>query len=104
MNTPWFVYFLQADPAVFISRLYCKVLALDGSKDIQVLPDQNLAAIETALKKSASKNYSTEKLPGLNHLFQHCKTCTVEEYGQLEETFAPEALQKMGDWLDKNVK
>jgi uncharacterized protein len=104
MNTPWFVYFLQADPAVFICRLHCKVLALDGSKDIQVLPDQNLTAIETALKKSASKNYSTEKLPGLNHLFQHCKTCTVEEYGQLEETFAPEALQKIGDWLDKNVK
>ncbi len=104
MNTPWFVYFLQSDPAEFISRLHCKLLALDGSKDIQVLADQNLAAIETALEKSPSKNYSTEKLPGLNHLFQHCKTCTVEEYGQLEETFAPEALQKMGEWLDKNVK
>ncbi len=104
MNTPWFVYFLRSDPAEFISKLHCQVLALDGSKDIQVLPDQNLAAIENALKKSSSKNYSTEKLPGLNHLFQHCKTCTVEEYGQLEETFAPEALQKMGDWLDKNVK
>jgi hypothetical protein len=50
------------------------------------------------------KDYSTQKLTGLNHLFQHCKTCTIQEYGQLEETFSPEALQIMGDWLDKNVK
>jgi pimeloyl-ACP methyl ester carboxylesterase len=104
MNNPWFRYFLQVDPAVFLSKLHCKVLALNGSKDVQVVPDQNLAAIDSALKAGGVKNYSTEKLTGLNHLFQHCKTCAVEEYGQLEETFAPEALQKMGDWLDKNVK
>ncbi len=104
LNNPWMIYFLQTDPATFISKLHCNVLALNGSKDIQVVPDQNLAAIDSALKKSHAKNYSTEKLPGLNHLFQHCKTCTVEEYGQLDETFAPEALEKMGDWIDKNVK
>ena len=104
MNNPWMIYFLKTDPAIFISKLHCKVLALNGSRDIQVAPDQNLAAINIALKKSSAKIYSTEKIPGLNHLFQHCKTCTVQEYGQLEETFAPEALQIMGDWLHKNVK
>ncbi|HEY4155535.1 MAG TPA: hypothetical protein VGM24_08905, partial [Puia sp.] len=104
MGNSWFVYFLQTDPADFISKLHCKVLALNGSKDIQVLADQNLAGIERALKKSAVKNYSVKKIEGLNHLFQHCKACTIPEYGQIEETFAPEVLQIMGDWLDKNVK
>ncbi len=104
LNKPWMIYFLQTDPADFLTKLNCKVLALNGSKDIQVVADPNLAAIDSALKKSQVKTYSTEKLPGLNHLFQHCKTCTIQEYGELEETFSPEALQIMGDWLEKNVK
>ncbi|MFI5124046.1 MAG: alpha/beta hydrolase family protein [Chitinophagales bacterium] len=104
LDNPWMIYFLQTDPADYISKLHCKVLALNGAKDIQVVPDQNLAGIDSALKKSAVKIYATEKIPGLNHLFQHCKTCTIAEYAQLEESFAPEVLQIMGDWLDKNVK
>jgi hypothetical protein len=39
------------------------------------------------------------EMPGLNHLFQTCKTCTIPEYGDLEETFAPAALEAMGDWI-----
>jgi uncharacterized protein len=104
LNKPWLLYFLQTDPATFLVKLKCKVLALNGSKDIQVVPDPNLAAIDGALKKSQVKIYSIQKLPGLNHLFQHCKTCTVQEYAELEETFAPEVLKIMGEWLDKNVK
>jgi uncharacterized protein len=104
LNKPWMMYFLQANPADYLVRLKCKVLALNGSKDIQVVADPNLQAIDAALKKSQVKIYHTEKIPGLNHLFQHCQTCTFREYGELEETFSPEALQLMGDWLDKNVK
>jgi hypothetical protein len=104
LNSPWMIYFLQADPATYLVKLKCKVLALNGSRDIQVLPDPNLAAIDSALKKSGAKVYTIKKLEGLNHLFQHCKTCTIQEYGELEETFSPEALKTMSDWLDKNVK
>jgi len=104
MNRPWMIYFLQTNPPDYLVRLTCKVLALNGSKDIQVVPDPNLAAIDSALKKSRVKIHQTEKISGLNHLFQHCKTCTVTEYGELEETFSPEVLQRMGDWLEKNIK
>lgn len=103
-STPWFKYFLQTDPADYIKQLKCKVLALNGSKDVQVLPKQNLAGIKAALQKSKSKKYEVQELPGLNHLFQHCNACTVAEYGQLEETFAPEALDIMVKWLNENVK
>jgi uncharacterized protein len=102
-SVPWFRYFFQVDPAYYIRQLQCKVLALGGSKDLQVLPKQNLSAIKKALQKSKSKKYETIELPGLNHLFQHCKTCTIQEYGQLEETIAPEALEVMLKWLKENI-
>jgi len=28
----------------------------------------------------------------------------VQEYGLLEETFSPVALQMIGDWMDRHVK
>ena len=85
-------------------RLKNKVLALNGSRDIQVIARSNLKGIETALKKSKAKNFEVKEMPGLNHLFQHCKECTTEEYGNLDETFSPEALVVITDWLNKNVK
>ncbi len=99
MMTTWFRYFLSIDPAVYLSKLSCKVLALNGDKDIQVLAPSNLKGIKTALQKSKSTQYDIISLPGLNHLFQSCKTCTAAEYGELEETISPVVLQKMGDWL-----
>jgi uncharacterized protein len=35
----------------------------------------------------------------VNHLFQHCKTGAPSEYATIEETFAPEALQLVTDWI-----
>lgn len=43
-------------------------------------------------------------MPGLNHLFQHCKACSVDEYGELEETFAPEVLAIMAQWIKTVTK
>jgi pimeloyl-ACP methyl ester carboxylesterase len=103
-HSKWWKFFLIHDPAKDLEKLSVPVLALNGEKDIQVDPKTNLPAIETALKKSKSKNYKTVELPGLNHLFQHCKTCTIQEYGELEETFSPEALKIMGDWIEEVVQ
>lgn len=101
-RTPWFSYFMRFDPASYLEKLSCKVLALNGDKDIQVLASQNLPGIAAALKKSKSPAYEIKELPGLNHLFQSCHTCKVEEYGELEETIAPAALEIIGQWLKKN--
>ena len=40
-------------------------------------------------------------LAGLNHLFQTSKTGAISEYGQIEETFSPLALETMLNWLKK---
>ncbi|MBL7745826.1 MAG: alpha/beta hydrolase [Chitinophagaceae bacterium] len=103
-RSPWFRYFLKFDPGPYLEQLKCKVLALNGEKDIQVISSQNLAGIKRALKNSSSKQFEIKELPNLNHLFQTCEKCTIEEYGQLTETFSPVALQIISDWLNKNIK
>lgn len=104
MQTPWFRYFMKFRPSQYLEQLRCKVLALNGSRDIQVISSQNLPGIERSLKKSKVKSYEIKEMPGLNHLFQTCKACSVEEYGKLEETFSPAALKVMTDWLKKEVQ
>lgn len=100
---PWFKYFLSYDPAPYIRKMSAKVLALNGSKDIQVISKTNLQGIEAALKKSKSKSYEVKELEGLNHLFQDCKTCTVQEYDLIEQTISPKLLDTMTEWLKKSL-
>lgn len=103
-DAPWWRFFMAQEPARYLEKLDCKVLALNGDKDQQVISESNLAGIKAALAKSKSPKYDVIEMKGLNHLFQKCTTCTISEYGKLEETFSPEALTVIGDWLDKNVK
>lgn len=100
---PWYRFFFRYQPATYVQKMNTKVLALNGDKDIQVFSKTNLPALKASLQKSPSKTFETVELSGLNHLFQHCTKCTVAEYGALEETFASEALEVIGTWLDKNV-
>jgi len=104
MRSPWFSYFLKYDPAPYIEKMKAKTLVLNGDKDIQVLSQPNLAGWRAALVKSGVKKYDIIELKGLNHLFQHCNTCSLLEYGQLEETIAPEVLDAIGTWLKANVQ
>ena len=104
MEDPWMMYFLRYDPQLELKNLSAKVLALNGDKDVQVISKTNLQGIEASLKESKSKVYNLHEIKGVNHLFQECKTCTVLEYGQLEQTIKPAVLDIVGAWLDKNVK
>jgi dienelactone hydrolase len=104
VNNPWFRYFLATDPAIFWSKVICPVLALNGEKDMQVNAEQNLPAIREALKKSGNRKVKTTLLPSHNHLFQHCTTGSPSEYITIEETFSPEALALMTDWIRKTLK
>jgi uncharacterized protein len=97
--TPWFRYFLNYDPRPALTKLRQPVLALNGDKDVQVAPKENLAAIEAALKAGGNKDYAVKELPGLNHLFQTANTGGVSEYAKIEETISPTALKAMGDWI-----
>ncbi|MBI3863618.1 MAG: alpha/beta fold hydrolase [Planctomycetia bacterium] len=97
--SPWFRYFLTYDPRPALEKVRCPLLALNGSKDAQVVPQQNLPVLRDVLAESKHPDYEIHELPDLNHLFQTCRTGAVSEYGQIEETFAPSALQLVGDWI-----
>ncbi|HEX6203494.1 MAG TPA: alpha/beta hydrolase, partial [Thermoanaerobaculia bacterium] len=51
------------------------------------------------LAAAGNEDFEVRILPGLNHLFQHSATGAVSEYGEIEETFAPEALEIVSDWI-----
>jgi pimeloyl-ACP methyl ester carboxylesterase len=95
---------LAYDPAEALRKLKVPVLALIGSKDVQVPPQQNLPAIAAALKAGGNKDFTVKELPGLNHLFQQCSQCTVAEYATLEESFSPTALAVIGEWLARRTR
>ena len=100
--TAWYRDFLRQDPLPDLMDLRMPVLALNGSNDLQVVASQNIPALREALK--GNKDATVEELPGLNHLFQHSATGAPGEYGRIEETFAPEALTRVSDWLRIRVQ
>jgi hypothetical protein len=77
------------------------VLALNGSRDVQVPAKENLAAAREALKNNASA--VVLELPGMNLLLQNAKTGAPNEYNEIEETMAPNALRIITDWVSKNT-
>jgi fermentation-respiration switch protein FrsA (DUF1100 family) len=97
--SPWFRYFLTYDPIPTLTKVKCPVLAINGQKDLQVPPKENLAAIEEALKAGGNTSYTIKELSGLNHLFQTAETGSLSEYAKIEETISPTALKIMSDWI-----
>jgi len=69
-----------------------------------VIPSQNLPAIAAALAQAGNPDFTISELPGLNHLFQKCHFCTVDEYGKLDETFSSVALEVMEQWLARHTR
>ncbi len=77
---------------------------MNGEKDLQVPPTINLPAIKAALKAGGNKDVTIKLMPGMNHLFQTCKTGSPSEYATIEETISPLALATMGDWILAHAK
>lgn len=101
VTSPWFRDLLAYDPAPTLTKLACPVLVLNGEKDLQVPPSQNLPAIRKALEAGGKKDFEIVELPGLNHLFQDAKTGAISEYAEIEETMSPVAMEMMSTWILK---
>lgn len=104
LTSPWMEYFIKYNPAPTLEKVKCPVLAINGSKDLQVPPKENLEAIKNALAKAGNKKVTIKELPNLNHLFQECKTGSPEEYESIEQTFSPNALTEILNWLKIQTK
>ena len=97
IQTPWMVKFLSLDMRPLLGGIKCPVLAINGTKDTQVDCESNLGALRDGLP--ANPRNRIEPIESANHLFQHCTTGNIQEYRNIEETFAPEALELMVQWM-----
>lgn len=99
ITTPWFIYLLRFDPSVYLSKVKCPVLALNGSKDLQVPPKENLTGIRIGVESGGNKEVTTLELENLNHLFQECSTGLPTEYGTIKQTCSPKMLEAVKNWI-----
>jgi fermentation-respiration switch protein FrsA (DUF1100 family) len=104
ITTPWMQYFIKYDPKTALKKVKCPVLAVNGEKDLQVPPKENLEPIKATLLKNGNKNITTIEFKGLNHLFQECTNGSPSEYGSIEQTFSPMALNEILKWIQIQVK
>jgi uncharacterized protein len=102
--SPWFRFFLEYDPYETLTKVDVPVLAINGEKDLQVPPEENLDLIEKALNEGGNENFITAKMEGLNHLFQKSETGSPGEYSKIEETMSPEALNLISGWIKEITK
>ncbi|MBP2160028.1 MULTISPECIES: S9 family peptidase [Asticcacaulis] len=98
-TTPWMRQFLANDPANTLAKVRQPILVLNGSLDLQVPAKENLAAIRQALKNNPRADI--RELPGLNHLLQTAKAGSPAEYGDIDETIAPSALEQITTWINR---
>lgn len=93
----WYRYFLSLDPAPVLREVKVPTLALLGSVDTQVPASFNAPALRAALADNPEA--TVEVLPGLNHFFQKAETGSPDEYGRIEQTIDPAALDRMVEWI-----
>jgi pimeloyl-ACP methyl ester carboxylesterase len=99
----WVRFWFAHDPRAVLVKVKCPVLALNGAKDSQVIPE-NLKEIAKALKTGGNQDVTVKELAGLNHLFQTCRTGALSEYLEIEETFAPAVLDLIASWIKKRTE
>lgn len=99
LTSDWMVFFIRHDPVPVLEKIRIPVLALNGSNDLQVPSKENLEAISKALDKAGNQDFTVIEYPGLNHLFQESETGMPDEYIQIEQTFSPQVLDNMTNWI-----
>jgi pimeloyl-ACP methyl ester carboxylesterase len=90
---------MDDNPADVLKQVKCPVLAVTGSKDVQIPAKEHLPAIENALREGGNRACKVAELEGLNHVFQKCHTGLPIEYLTSKESMAPEALKTVTNWI-----
>jgi hypothetical protein len=99
-NTDWMRFFIAHDPQINWQKVQCPTLIMNGDLDWQVNAQVNTKAIAQALSARGIQN-DVVIMSNHNHLFQYTETGKVSEYAQLEESFSPESLTEIVEWLKK---
>jgi pimeloyl-ACP methyl ester carboxylesterase len=99
----WGRSFLTYQPEEVLPKLTMPVLALNGEKDLQVAAATNIGGMEAIFASSENEDVTLKILPDLNHLFQQAESGLPDEYGRINQTFAPQALLIISGWISNRV-
>lgn len=99
LHSPWWRFILTHSAIPDLEKLRCPVMSLNGSKDIQVPPRENLVPISQALTRAGNTDIVIREIPGLNHLFQYAVTGNIKEYAEIEEAISPQVVVMVSDWI-----
>ncbi|MCP4012189.1 MAG: alpha/beta fold hydrolase, partial [Phycisphaeraceae bacterium] len=98
MTSPWMLEFIRFDPSRAFERIKVPILAINGTLDVQVWHEQNLPAIEAAVKAGGGEVEIAE-FEGLNHLLQPSTTGAVEEYAIIDITMDEAPMEKIAEFI-----
>jgi hypothetical protein len=100
--TPTFVrQELKDDPVQYLKHVHVPVLALVGSVDRIVPAGPYVDAMRPVLKTIPGSEVRV--LPGLNHVMQTARTGSPQEFGTIQESIAPVALETIDVWVARQV-
>ncbi len=93
-RSPYFNSIVSLDPTDSLKKISCPVLAINGTKDVQVNASENLGAFESNVPTAEIR-----RMEGLNHLLQNAVSGDVSEYGSIQETISPEVLSIIKNFI-----
>ena len=95
MCSPWYRAMLRYNPRADISRVAIPWLAIGGSLDTQVIPENQ------EIISSLNSRATTVTLPGINHLMLRAATGLPSEYPALAGDIDPEVLGTIMQFLNQ---
>ncbi len=100
LNNDWGSQFVQFETKHYLKKVKLPILVINGVEDIQVPAKQSQEGFLNNFSNGSKTQSKIILIDSLNHLFQKCNRCTVDEYGELEETFSEKVLQEMLLWIN----
>ena len=102
MTSTRYRYFLAFNPIDKLPAVNCPVLLLNGTSDLTINAETNLAILKKGL--NTNKNIVVKKLAGVNHLFQPDPNKWPILNGQPQPNFSPEAQETIREWIMEQAK
>ncbi len=100
LNAKWFREFMAYNPAEDYSKIRVPILAITGSKDIQVDPKDLLK-----MKSLIQSKFESHEIPNLSHLLRlEEESPSITNYKkQVKQPVDPRVLQLIAQWLSRNT-
>lgn len=99
VQTKWYKYQIQYDPALFLAELRIPVLGIYGSEDIMIDAGTNLQSLARITGFQEKASVTLVKLPGVNHMLQYCPACTMQQSAANTSIIDPAVLEHMVRWI-----